>query len=143
MLRGTHKHSYIGTQTRGLFHVYIPKVYLAGIVVAVDDESLELFVDHVDHGGEGKLPGKGRLGQLAVLVGKDLRHALELLVSEHFKLVVVIVVKDIATKGIEGYAIVLDKPSTVYMYMYVEIQVHVHDIITVLLTDLHKRDAPS
>ena len=80
--------------------VQVPEVYLAGIVGTVDDESLELFVDHVDHGGEGKLPGEGSLGQLAVLVGKDLRHALKLLISVDFKLVVVIISENIAGEKI-------------------------------------------
>ena len=64
---------YIPHSTQTVDHyTCLPEVYLASVVIAVGDKSLELFIDHVDHSREGKLPWEGRLGQLTILIGEDL-----------------------------------------------------------------------
>lgn len=78
--------------------VITPEVDLAGIVVAVQHESLELLVDHIDHGRKGELSREWRFGQRTVLVREYLNHSLVLLVREDLKLIVIVILKYIATK---------------------------------------------
>ena len=83
------------THTHTQLWSLIPEVDLACIVIAVEHEPPELFIDHIDHCREWEPPREGSLGQRRVLVGEDLYNSLKLLVGRHFKLIVVIVFKDV------------------------------------------------
>ena len=66
---------------------------------AIQDEEFELAEDLRHHSGEGEALRKGGVGQVQVLVGEDLQHAVVLVVGADLDGIVVITVEDLPVEG--------------------------------------------